>query len=95
MMNAGDIPFLLAAFAVAVLITAGAFFASRMLKVGPTTLRLVSALAFPALLMAIITYVNIWNPDPHGFIMVGLGFLAFVSLPLTILTTALLTRRFA
>ncbi|MBL4859127.1 MAG: hypothetical protein JKY36_08060 [Erythrobacter sp.] len=52
-------------------------------------------MTFPALLVAMIIYVNVWNPDPHGWIMVALSFLAFASLPFTILTTALLTRRFA
>ena len=95
MMNASAIPFLLAALTVAVVITAAAFFGLRILRVGPNAHRLLSALAFPAVLVAIITYVNVWNPDPHGFIMIGLGFLAFVSLPVTILTTTLLARRFA
>lgn len=95
MMNASDIPFLLAALTVAVVITAAAFFGLRILRIGPTAHRLMSALAFPAVLIAIIIYVEVWNPDPHGFIMVGLGFLAFVSLPVTVLTAALLARRFA
>ena len=95
MMNVSDISFLLAALAVAVLVTAAAFFGLRMLRIGPRTHLLFSALAFPAVLIAIITYVEVWNPDSHGFIMIGLGFLAFVSLPVTILTTTLLARRFA
>jgi hypothetical protein len=94
MMNAGDIPFLAIAIAIAVLVTALTFFALRKLKAPSTSLRLGSALAFPALLIAIIVYVNVWNPDPHGYIMVGLGFLSFMSLPFTILTTAILARRF-
>ena len=80
---------------VAVLVTAVAFSILRMFKVRPIALRIASALAFPALLIVVITYVNIWNPDPHGWIMVGLSFLAFLSLPFTILTTTLLARRFA
>lgn len=94
MMNAGDIPFLVGAIAVAVLVTALAFVVLWKLKARPTLSRLGSALAFPALLVAIIVYVEIWNPDPHGYVMLGLGFLALVSLPFTILTTTILARRF-
>lgn len=95
MINAGDIPFIAAVIAVAVLVTVGAILVLRLLRVGPIALRLLSAMTFPALLVAMIIYVNVWNPDPHGWIMVALSFLAFASLPFTILTTALLTRRFA
>lgn len=95
MMNAGDLPLLAAAIAVAVLVTAAAFLFLRMLKIGPTALKLSSPLAFPALLVALIVYVEVWNPDPHGWIMMVLGFLALMSLPFTITTTLILARRFA
>ena len=94
MMNASDIPFVAAAMVVGIIVTGVAFFILRALHAGSALLKTLSALAFPALLIAIIIYVQVWNPDPHGFIMVGLGFLAVVCLPVTILTTALLARRF-
>ncbi|MBB3034305.1 hypothetical protein [Alteriqipengyuania lutimaris] len=95
MMNAGDLPLLAAAIAVAVLMTSAVFLILRMLKIGPIALRLSSALAFPALLLALTLYVEVWNPDPHGWMMIVLGFLAFVNLPFTITTTLILARRFA
>lgn len=95
MMNASDLPFVLAAIAIGILVTGVTFFILRALKVRSGVLRVLSASAFPALLIAIIVYVEVWNPDPHGFVRLGLGFLALVSLPITILATAVLVRRFA
>lgn len=95
MLNASDLPFAAAALAIAMVVTGVTFFILRALNAGTALLKALSALAFPALLVAIILYVEISNPDPHGFVMVGLGFLAVMCLPITILTTALLTRRFA
>lgn len=94
MINAGDLPLLAAAIAAAVLVSGGTFLVLRMLKVGPIARRVASAIAFPALLIALIVYVEIWNPDPHGWVGVALGFLAFASLPFTITTTLILARRF-
>ena len=95
MMNAGDLSLLAATIAVSVLVTGGAFLVLRLLGVGPIALRVLSAIAFPALLVALIIYVEVWNPDPHGWLMIALTFTAFVSLPFTIATTALFAKRFA
>ena len=57
-------------------------------------LKLASAGAFPAFLILNILYAEIWGRDPHGFVMIGIGSLVIASLPITILTTKLLARRF-
>jgi hypothetical protein len=95
MANASDLPFLLGAIALAVVVTGGMFFLLKALKANASVLRVLSASAFPGLLVAIIVYVQVWNPDPHGFVMAALSFLALLSLPVTILTTTLLAQRFA
>lgn len=95
MMNASDIPYVVVAMAIGVVVTGIAFFVLRAMKTRTHILTKLSPLAFPALLIAVIVYVEVWHPDPHGFVMVGLGFLALISLPITILTTMLLVRRFA
>lgn len=77
------------------LFTAMTFFVLRTLKVGPNALKLLSALAFPALLVALIYNVVVWNPEPHGIVAALLASLTAVCLPFTILTTAVLVRRFA
>ena len=94
-MNASDIPFMLAAIAVGIVVTGATFFMLRAMKIESSLSRALSATAFPALLVAIIVYVEVWNPDPHGFVMAGLGLLALLSLPVTILTAVVLARRFA
>ena len=95
MTNTGELRLLAVAIAAAVVVTALAFVILRLLRVRSTALRWCSTLTFPALLIALIVYVELWNPDPHGFVMVGLGSLAFLSLPFTALTAVLLTKRFA
>lgn len=93
-MNASDIPFVLAVIAVGLVMTGIVFFILRGLKVRSGVLRVVSATAFPALLIAIIVYVEVRNPDPHGIVLAAIGFLVLVSLPITMLATAFLVRRF-
>lgn len=97
MMNAASLPIIVAALALAAAITALTFFIlSRFKKPSNTTL-LTSAAAFPALVTALAIYISRWPPeqDPHGFIMVALLMLAFLSLPVTILTTTILAKAFA
>lgn len=94
-MNPSDIQFLVIALAAALFMTALTFFCLRAVRVRSVALKALSAAAFPAFLIAIIVYVEVWNPDPHGFVMVTLGSLALVSLPITMLVAWSLAKRFA
>jgi hypothetical protein len=93
-MNWNEIAILAAALVVSMIVTIVFFFVLRFLRVQSRWVKAGSSFAFPGLLILIIAYVEIWDPDPHGFVMVGLGFLALLSLPATVLTAALLARRF-
>ena len=97
MMNAADLPFIVAALSLAAAISALTFFILWRFKKVSTIALLTSAAAFPALLTGLAIYVGRWQPeqDPHGFITVALLGLAFLSLPVTILTTTILAKSFA
>jgi hypothetical protein len=95
MMNAGDLPFLIACLGAAALLTVLTFVIAEKLTSNLHTLRVVSALTAPLLIAALGIGMERWNPDPHGWVLPALLLLAVICLPVTVLTSELLTRRLA
>lgn len=95
MMSVGDLPFLLAALAGAAFVTVFAFFLVRLLTSSLRILRTVSGLAVPFLIAALAIGIETLNPDPHGWVLTALLLLAAISLPVTLLVSDFLVRRFA
>lgn len=95
MMSVGDLPFLLAALAGAALVTAFAFFLARLLTSNSRILRTVSGLAVPFLIAALGIGIEMLNPDPHGWVLTALLLLAAICLPVTLLLSDFLVKRFA
>ncbi len=93
-MIASDILFLLGTVALSVGVTCIAFFVLKTLKFRSMPLRLLSAASFSALVIASAIYGTSRGSDPHGIVMVLNGLIALVTLPITILTTSFLMRRF-
>jgi heme/copper-type cytochrome/quinol oxidase subunit 4 len=93
-MGSSDILFLAVGLAISVIVTAVSFCVLKLMNAQSRHLKVGSALAFPSLLIMLIVYIENWKHDPHGIAMIALGFLAIISLPVTIFTAKILARRF-
>jgi hypothetical protein len=93
MMSKGDLPLLAAVLAGAALLTVLTFLVARMVTGNSRVLRAVSGLAAPSFIAALAFGIEIWNPDPHGWVLTSLLLLAAICLPVTLLTSDLLVRQ--
>ena len=94
MMSAGDLPFVAALAIAGALLTVVVFFITRGFTRNSRVLRLTSGFAVPVLTMGVAVGIEVWNPDPHGWVFTASLLLVAICLPITLLTGDLLARHF-
>lgn len=87
--------FLIASVVVSALVTTVAFALIRLLVRKRTPLLMISAAAFPMLMIGIAGYAASFRCDPHGIVTIVFGMIGVASIPAAALTAWLLARRFA
>lgn len=94
-MDMGDLPFLPAVFVGAALVSVFAFFVALLLTRNLRILKAASGLAAPLLIATLAIGIEVWNADPHGWVLTGLLVLAAICLPVTLSLSDFLVRHFA
>jgi hypothetical protein len=94
MIGVSDLPFLLACLVGAALVSGSAFFIARLLTSKPVVWRTVGGLTAPLLIAFFGLDIEKWDPDPHGWALPALLLLALISLPVSLLVSGLLAKRF-